>query len=205
MPLKNEKQKVIEICGIINGPIKEQKFNTGSTRHRIPIILPDFSQCLVELWTPKNFDPPKFCKNWKNLQLIIVAGLNFAGFSIIQNKVVKILRFPMYKSKSRLIWLSGPNFWNFPVLMGPTISKTRAGLNWPEPFQPSLNGFLNTSKGSIKTGVWANLYPKIHSDSLEPYNLEDILLFHTRVEKSAVGFVDMTSKKETSADLIFER
>lgn len=205
MPLKNEKQKVFEILGIINGPIRERKFNTGSIRQRIPIILPDFSQCLVELWTPQNFDTPQFFKNWKKLQLILIAGLHFAGYAKINDTVVRVLRLPMYKVKSRLVWLSAPNFWHFPVSMGPTVSKACAGLNWPEAFQPSINGFLNSSKGSIKTGVWANLYPKIHSNSLEPYNFEDILLFHTRVEKSAVRFVDMASKKQTNADLIFER
>ena len=201
-----EKKVTIDIIGIINGPICEQIFNTGSIKQRIPVILPDYTQCLLEIWTPKNCKPAKFDKNWRNLQLTIITGLVHVGNILFKGKVVKVLRQPMFKAKkNRMIWISGQNFWDYPILTGPTLSNHIAGKDWPFPMRLKKEGYLNTSKGSIKTEHWAKIFPRIHSSITEPYEFRSILAFHTKVRKSLHGFMNLSTMVKDDPWLIFER
>ena len=200
-----EKQIIIDVLGIVNGPVIETKFNTGTRRQRIPLIMPNYQQCIVELWTPKYSKMAKFDKNWRSLQLVLITGLIYSDNINYRGETIKILRFPKFKAKNRFIWLSGPNFWNFPVLYGPTIPYNEISANWPDPPPLKTEGFLNTSKGSIKTAYWAKLYPKLHTNTLEPYDFKDLVRFHLDVEKSVCGFINLYTLKRTDDSLCFEK
>ena len=205
---EREKQITVDICGLVNGPFKIRTYQTGSTRHRIPVILPDQTQCLLELWTPKGCPLPKLEKNWKqSLQMIIVSDLLKAGNIIVGGKIVKVLRLPMFNAKNnRLIWLSAKDFWAFPTEIENDKSKVKfsASLGWPDSI-PIQSGFLRSSEGCIITKNWKNIYPKIHSSTIEPFGFETVCQLHTKVNKSVAGYVNLYTKKAKSADFSFER
>ena len=200
----HEKQISIDLCGIINGPLKIKTCKTGSTNQRFPIILPDNTQCLVEIWTPKNCAMPELNENWKSLQMVIITGLYFAGYLLINGKRVKVLRLPLYGAKrNRLIWLSGKNFWTCPVEVNKQNFGSLLESNWPHSI--NFEGYLVESEGSVITKSWRAIYSKIHSTDIEPFSLNDLQLFHSKIRKALQKFVNFYTEKIADPVLLFER
>lgn len=201
-----EKQISIDLLGLVNGPLKIKKCKSGSTNQRVPVILPDRTQCLLEIWTPKNCRTPEFETKWEALQMIIVTDLSYAGNIMINNKIVKVLRLPLYGAKTkRFIWLSGSRFWEFPL----EVEKDKGYLKdllssaWPE--MPVFDGFLKASEGSVITKSWAKIYPKVHTNTIEPFDFQSVVKFQVKVRQSLRSYVNLYTQKSATHSLVFER
>ena len=129
----------VDITGIINSRILELKYATGSILERFGVILPCSTNIILEIWSSDPKTRPKFCKNWKSLQMIAVFGGCYGGETKVEGKLYKVFRIAAKNAKyKRFIWLSVQK------IFGPTLSAngtlTKIFLNYV--MTPGLTRYL---------------------------------------------------------------
>ena len=173
--------RIIDLLGLINGKPQFSSKQFG-TLTRIPILLANKSQALLDIWNSDERRQPDFATDWKTLQMIIVRRCRFRGFLKIDDKRVYFFKTTQRKvdEANRFIWLSEDksDFWTEP------IGKPDEHYNefqdqiesWPDvPVGPS--GYLRASFGSVlKTRTYeiVTLETSVHCADLDPYAFEDL-------------------------------
>ena len=167
------------VIGIINAPpIKIPYPRFFKCIQRIPIITPNFTQCIIEVESETLGTELVFYKNWRDLQFVAFQGIIYRGVTkqIIANKNVHIFRLIQNKNPFSYVWLSAENIWINPIKIPdpdqlPEFTLARCGKG---------EGILNMSPGSKFGLYWINSpFKNLHSVvDLHPYNFSDMEKFY---------------------------
>jgi hypothetical protein len=173
------------VVGIINGPplkIPIPKFS--KCIQRIPVITPNFTQCIIEIESKKVATELRFYPDWRDLQLVVLHGIKYRGVTeqVFPNKRVHIFRLNQEIDHFTYVWLSAKNFWINPIKkpdqdIFPEFTLARCGKG---------EGILNVSSGSQFGSYWEkSLFKDIHSATdLYPYDLTYLKNFRDHFNRS---------------------
>ena len=199
--------KEVNIAGIINSRRIEKKYSTGSILERFGVILPCNTNIILEIWSKNSKTRPKFSKDWKSLQLIVVFGGCYGGETEVGGKLYKVFRIAGKKPNSkRFIWLSAEKyFWANPIAKRECDDTffEECDFSWPDPI-PLANGILKKSPGSKISPSHARALGHLRTDHFSPFTFNSVLSLHRRVRKS-LGYISLATGKQIFEGFNFDR
>ena len=155
------------IGGLINAETRMKPIaKDNQVVFTVPILTPDNSQIVCEIWCENASSEPRFSSNWENIQMIIIQNATYSYQTEKFGMEIHFFTLPSWATKDRFIWLSAErsNFWSQPVLVPEIDLQFRQGVELED--TSVVKGVIQSSKNSVFGECWRNYQRKIHTHQL---------------------------------------